>query len=76
MKEINNIDNTAALKAFKNGLETRSDYKILATGQGLITKMFDLQTSSLKRLKNIIDEKEKTLSTNDSAEESQTKFPK
>ncbi|KTD10842.1 multifunctional virulence effector protein DrrA [Legionella gratiana] len=59
-QEIIEIDSPEDLDQFKQSLKDRSEFKVLKTGQGTITKIMNLKTSSVEALEDILNQKERS----------------
>jgi hypothetical protein len=60
---IENTSSKEELDALKKELKGSDEHKVLATGQGFATKLFGLQTSSVKALETMFEEQEKNVSS-------------
>ena len=60
-EEINEISTPEELAQYRQALNDRPEFKVLATGQGLTTRLFRLKTSSVDALEEMLNKKEQAL---------------
>jgi len=61
-KDIENVTSLPELEAVKKQIKSSAEYKVLATGQGLFTKITGIQTTSQKTLEAMFKEQEVNVS--------------
>ncbi|WP_040534277.1 hypothetical protein [Legionella drancourtii] len=59
---VENTTSKAELDKLVQELKSKPEYKILEKGQGIATKVFGLETSSVKAFNKMVDEQGKNLS--------------
>lgn len=62
-EKLSEISDKEALDHFVEDFKNSTDYKVLATGQGLVTKLFSLETSSQKKVEEMIKAREAEIDT-------------
>ena len=61
--KIENTSSKEELDELKQQIKGSSEYKVLATGQGIFTRVTGIKTSSVKELESMFDEQESNLSS-------------